>query len=83
MTIWTGAIVALLVPLGLTIIAARRGRSVRRLAAMQMASFLSAALLVLMTFAQGEPGFMDLPLALALLGLPGSLLIASFYDRFL
>nr|WP_275943755.1 monovalent cation/H+ antiporter complex subunit F [Gluconacetobacter tumulisoli] len=50
---------------------------------MQMASFLSAAILVLVTFAQGEPSFMDLPLALVLLGLPGSLLIASFYDRFL
>ncbi|MBB2203272.1 monovalent cation/H+ antiporter complex subunit F [Gluconacetobacter tumulisoli] len=83
MNVWTSAIVGLLLPLGLTVLAAWRGRSERRFAAMQMASFLSAAILVLVTFAQGEPSFMDLPLALVLLGLPGSLLIASFYDRFL
>ena len=39
--------------------------------------------LVAMTFAFDQPSFMDLPLAMALLALPGSLLIAMFLERWL
>ncbi len=83
MTAWLLAALALLPPFGLAMWCACRGGVVTRLVAWQLASSLAAMVLVAMTFAFDQPSFVDLPLAMALLALPGSLLIAMFLERWL
>ncbi len=80
---WLLTILALLPPFALAAWHACRGRSGARIAALQLASALTAFMLIALTFAQDEPAFIDLPLSLALLSLPGSLLVALFFERWL
>ena len=83
MTVWMAAILALLpallVPVGL----ACRGPVGSRLVAVQLATTVTTLILVLMTFAFDQSAFMDLPLTLALLTAPGTLLMAVFLERWL
>jgi multicomponent Na+:H+ antiporter subunit F len=83
MSPWLLSIIALLPPLALASWQACRGGSGARFAALQLASALTGFILIAFTFAQDEPAFIDLPLSLALLSLPGTLLIALFFERWL
>jgi multisubunit Na+/H+ antiporter MnhF subunit len=77
------AILALLPVFALAVAAALRGRLGERFVAVQLASGLSIPMLVLMTFAFDQSALIDLALALALLSLPGTLLLAMFMERWL
>jgi multicomponent Na+:H+ antiporter subunit F len=77
------ATIALLPPFAGAVLAGCRGRTASRLVALQLASSLACMALISMTFAFDEAAFIDLPLALALLSLPGMLIIAVFLERWL
>jgi multisubunit Na+/H+ antiporter MnhF subunit len=83
MTPWMLAVLALLPALAIPVIAACRGGVAGRLVAVQLATSLTAMILVLMTFAFDQSSFVDLPLALALLALPGTLVMVLFLERWL
>ena len=83
MTPWMLAVLALLPALAVPVIAACRGEVAGRLVAVQLATSLTAAILVLMTFAFDQSSFVDLPLTLELLALPGTLVMALFLERWL
>ena len=83
MNAWTLAAIALLPPFGIVVAAACRGAAMRRLVALQLATSLASLILVAMTFAFDQSAFIDLPLALALLSLPGAMAMALFLERWL
>jgi multicomponent Na+:H+ antiporter subunit F len=77
------ACLALALPLGVPVIAACRRLPAMRFVALQVLVALATVILVLLSFALNQSSFVDLPLALALLSLPGSLLMALFLERWL
>ncbi|GEP00854.1 hypothetical protein [Methylobacterium haplocladii] len=81
--LWIAALCALLPPLGVAVAAALRGGLAQRFAASQLATTVAIFSLVLTTFAIDQPSSIDLAITLALLGLPGSLLVAVFVERWL
>jgi multisubunit Na+/H+ antiporter MnhF subunit len=83
LTPWALAAAALLPPLAAGLALASRGRIVTRLIAVQFTTAIVTALLVLASFDQNAPSLIDLPLALALLSLPGTLILATFLERWL
>jgi len=83
MTAWLIATIFLLPPFAAAALAGCRGGTGSRLAALQLASSLAGMALITMTFAFDEAAFIDLPLALALLSLPGMLIITVFLERWL
>lgn len=83
MTSWMAATVALVPALAIPALAACRGGTAARLVAVQLATAVATLVLALMTFAFDQPAFIDLALTLALLTLPGTLLIAMFLERWL
>ena len=83
MTIWTVTTIALLPPLALALFSACRGPAASRLAAVQLATAVTGMVLALMTFAFDQPAFIDLSLSLALLSMPGTLVMALFLERWL
>ena len=54
-----------------------------RFVALQVLIAAATVILVLLSFALDQSSFIDLPLAFALLSLPGSLLMALFLERWL
>lgn len=83
MTSWMTAVLALLPALAVPVVIACRGGTATRLIAVQLATSLTALILILMTFAFDQSSFVDLPLTLALLTLPGTLIMALFLERWL
>lgn len=83
MTAWIAAGLALLPVLGLAVIATGRGTAGSRLVAVALATSLSVLLLVVFDFAFDQPSSLDLAMALALLALPGTLVLALFQERWL
>ena len=81
--LWVAATAALLPPFGFAVAACLYGTIAQRFAASQLATTVAAFLLVLLTFAIDQPSSIDLALGLVLLGLPGSLLVAVFVERWL
>lgn len=81
--VWVVALCALLLPLGMAVTAALRGGIAQRFAAAQLATTVAVLALVVTTFAIDQPSSVDLAITLALLGLPGSLLVAVFVERWL
>jgi multicomponent Na+:H+ antiporter subunit F len=73
----------LLPPLAVGVVQSCRGRTGARLVAVQLASSIAIAVLMLMTFSFDQSSFTDLPLCLALLTLPGTLLMAMLVERWL
>lgn len=78
---WGTAALAMLPPLVVAWWCAARGAPGERAASLQLASLLTVLLLTLLTFAADQPALIDLPLALALLGMPGAVLFATFLER--
>ena len=83
MTIWMLTTLALLPPLAIPVWHACRGGTSSRLVAVQLASAATTLILALMTFAFDQSSFIDLALCLALLTLPGTLVMALFLERWL
>jgi multicomponent Na+:H+ antiporter subunit F len=83
MTVWMAAVIALLPPLAVATVAASRGGAAGRFVSVQMGTAIATPLLVLMTFAFDQPALIDIALALALLSLPGTLVLALFLERWL
>ena len=82
-TPWLLALLALMPGIVLAVVMACRGDIIGRLVATQLVVALATLVLVLMTFAFDQPAFADLPLSLALLNLPGTLVMALFLERWL
>ncbi len=80
---WLGAAIATIFALALPVCSALRGEVGHRLVAVQMASVVATLALVELSFAFGQTSFLDLALTLGLLGLPGTLVMASFLERWL
>jgi multicomponent Na+:H+ antiporter subunit F len=83
MTVWLAAALALLPPMAIVALAACRGPLAGRLVALQLASCITALLLAVLCFAVDQSSFIDLSLCLALLNLPGTLVLAVFTERWL
>ncbi|MCQ8278088.1 hypothetical protein NFI95_06460 [Acetobacteraceae bacterium KSS8] len=83
MTIWLLATLGVLVPAMVALVCVGRGSGFARLAALQLATSLSAMVLALMCFAFEQPSFMDLSLALILLSVPANFVFAMFWERWL
>lgn len=83
MTAWMLAVLALLPAAAIPVLMACRGHVAARLVAVQLAGAVTSLILVLMTFAFDQPAFVDLPLCLALLSVPGTLAMALFLERWL
>lgn len=80
---WLLAALGLLPVLIAAVLKAGRGAVAQRLVAIQLALSSTVFLLVLLEFAFGQASSLDLALALALLGLPGTLVLALFQERWL
>lgn len=80
---WLAAIVAILPALAIPLWVAARGDLAHRLVAVQLASVITALVLVLMSFAFDQMSLIDLPLTLVFLSLPGTLMMALFLERWL
>ena len=83
MSPWLAALVALLPPLAVTFWVGLRAGTADRLVALELAATLSVLIMVLMSFAFDQPSFIDLPLTIAFLSLPGTLVFAHFLERWL
>ena len=82
-TDWTIAFLLLLPALAIPIVAALRGGTADRLAAVPLAGSMATLLLILVTFVFDQSSFIDIALCLALLTLPGTLALAMFVERWL
>lgn len=83
MNAWLITALGLLPPLIAAVVCAGRDAVAQRLVAIQFATSLSVLLLVVLDFAFDQSSSMDLALTLALLSLPGTLLLALFQERWL
>jgi multicomponent Na+:H+ antiporter subunit F len=83
MTVWMLAVLALAPPFAVAVAAAFRGDTAARFVAVQLATGIGVPILVLMTFAFDQSALIDIALTLALMSLPGTLLLALFLERWL
>ncbi|WGR93118.1 monovalent cation/H+ antiporter complex subunit F [Bradyrhizobium sp. ISRA443] len=85
MSAWLATVIGLLLALPVPFYLALRGDSdsADRLVALLLATSIALLALVAMSFAFDQPSFMDLPLMLSLLSLPGTLIFAQFLERWL
>jgi multicomponent Na+:H+ antiporter subunit F len=83
MSAWMFALLALLPAFAVPVLAALRGEMEGRFVAAQLAVAIAIPVLVVMTFAFDQSALIDLGLTLALLSLPGTLLVAIFVERWL
>jgi len=83
MTGWELAATALVPAFAIPAVAACRGGTGSRLAAIQLGSSVFTILLAVMTFAFDQSPFIDLALAVPLLTVPGTLAMALFLERWL
>lgn len=80
---WLLATVGLLPTLIAAVVMAGRGAVPGRLVAVQLALSATVFLLMLFEYAIRQPSSLDLALALAFLGLPGTLVLVLFQERWL
>lgn len=81
--LWLIATFGLLPPLLAGVVGAGRQAAGARLVAVSFTTSIASLLLVATSFAFDQPASIDLALALALLSLPGTLLLAMFEERWL
>jgi multisubunit Na+/H+ antiporter MnhF subunit len=81
--LWLGAALGLLVGLTLAGIAAARGEVTGRVVAFQVANAALSCLVVAFAAGLGEPAYLDLTLALVLLGFVGTLAFTRFLEHWL
>lgn len=83
MTPWLLTILICLPPLALPLWTAATGKLGDRFVAVQLGTNVVVLLLVLASFAFDQTSFIDLPLTLVVLSLPGTLMYALFIERWL
>jgi multisubunit Na+/H+ antiporter MnhF subunit len=83
MSPWIGAAIAMVPALMVPLWVAARGSTANRLVAVLLATVLTCLSGFVFSFASDQPSIVDLFLALGLLSLPGSLLMAHFLERWL
>ena len=83
MNLWLASLICWLPPLALPLWVAVRGPLADRLVAVQLAANVTIPMLVLSSFAFDQDSLIDLPLTLAALSLPGTLMFALFIERWL
>lgn len=83
MNMWVAALIALVPPLGVCTWHVLHGNTAHRLAALELASSIGSLMLVLTSMGFDQPSFIDLALALASVGLIGTLVFAHFLERWL
>lgn len=83
MSAWLLAAIGLLPPLVAAVVACGRGGTSGRLVALTFAFSLAVFEFVLLEFVFAQPSSLGLALALALLGLPGTLALVLFRERWL
>jgi multisubunit Na+/H+ antiporter MnhF subunit len=81
--VWLVAALGLLVGFTLAAIAAARGSLTERVVAFQVANTALSCLVVAFAAGLGEPAYLDLALALVLLGLVGTLAFTRFLEHWL
>jgi multisubunit Na+/H+ antiporter MnhF subunit len=81
--VWLLASLGLLPPLLVAVIGAGWGPIHLRLIAVELATSLALILLIALSFAFDQSSSIDLALTLALLTLPGTLVLALFQERWL
>jgi multicomponent Na+:H+ antiporter subunit F len=80
---WLIASIALLPPLSVAIVCCGVGAIHLRLIAVELATSLAVVFLIMLSFAFDQASSIDLALSLALLTLPGTLILALFQERWL
>jgi multicomponent Na+:H+ antiporter subunit F len=83
MSAWLCAALGLIPPLGIGLWATAHGAVANRLVGLQLATSLTTALLIALTFVFEQPSSLDLALTLVVLTLPGTLVFALFTERWL
>lgn len=83
MNAWLLAAIVLLPPWIAAVVGCGRGRTSGRMVALQFAYSLTVFMLVLLDFALDQSSSFGLVLALAMLGLPGMLVLVLFRERWL
>jgi multisubunit Na+/H+ antiporter MnhF subunit len=83
MNLWLLGDIVLVPAAAVPLWVAARGSAANRLIAVQLATVLVGMMGIIFSFASDQPSIIDLLLALALLSLPGSLLLAQFLERWL
>lgn len=83
MSAWSLAALGLLPPLVAAVIAVGRGGTSRRLVAIEFAISLAVFEFIVLDVVFAQPSAWGLALALALLGLPGTLVLVMFRERWL
>ncbi|HVY13975.1 MAG TPA: hypothetical protein VHB27_02015 [Rhodopila sp.] len=83
MTLWLWSVVAVVVAMLIPTVMACRGRMAERWVALQMGAALTVVILVIMSFAFHAAILMDLSLALVLLGVPATLVVAVALERWI
>jgi multisubunit Na+/H+ antiporter MnhF subunit len=81
--LWMFAMFGLILPMLAPVALSCRGGLGSRVVALQFATVLTSFLLICMTFAFDQSAFIDLPLALSLLTVPGTLLVALVLERWI
>ncbi len=81
--VWLTAALGLLVGLGLATFATARGGVTGRVVAFEVTASAASCLVVVLAAGLGEPSYMDLALALVLLGAVGTLTFTRFLERWL
>jgi multicomponent Na+:H+ antiporter subunit F len=83
MNSWLVAAIGLLPPFALALWLAWRGRAMDRLVAVALATALAALMMAMLSFAFDQPSIIDLALTLSFLSLPGTLVFAHFFERWI
>ena len=83
MNAWTLAAIGLLPPLVAAVVAAGRGGASSRLVALEFSVSLAVFEFVVLDVVFAQPSAFGLALTLALLGLPGTLVLVLFRERWL
>ncbi len=83
MSVWSFGVWALLPALAVSVWCAIRGSVAHRVVAVQLASAIISAMLVAMSFAFDQNSYVSLAVALAMLNVVGTFVIASAVERWL
>lgn len=83
LSVWSVGVWALLPALAVPLWCAMRGSVAHRVVAVQLASAVTSAMLVAMSFAFDQESYVSLAVALATLNVVGTFVIASVVERWL
>ena len=80
---WLVGSLCLLPPMAIAVLACGRGAVAGRLVATQLATSIAIILAIALSFAFDQPSSIDVAVTLAVLTLPGTLVLVLFQERWL